>query len=172
MDSEDFTRYWTKAQPVVSGYITSMVPDYHQAEDMLQNVAVVLLRKFSEYNPAQSFNAWALGVTRNEILLRRRTHARSFVSFQPDLVESVASAYGELSSELDTRTAALQQCFQNVKGRSWDMISLRYEQDLKPQQIAEKLSMDPGAVRTALSRIRASLQECIERRVAQQGGRA
>jgi hypothetical protein len=33
----------------------TMVPDFHEAEDLLQNVAVVSLRKLSEYDPKHPF---------------------------------------------------------------------------------------------------------------------
>jgi len=172
MDSEAFTRHWTKAQPVVAGYIASMVPDFHEAEDLLQNVAVVLLRKSGEYDPKQSFTGWALSMAKFEIMSRRRNHARSMLSFQPETVEKLAAASEELAPELEQRAAALRQCFQNVKGRAWELVSLRYEEELKPQQIAEKLGMAPVAVRVSLSRIRASLQECIQRRLNLSGRNA
>ena len=48
---EQFTRRWTEAQPIVAGYINAVVPDFQEAEDLLQDVAVILLRKFTEYDP-------------------------------------------------------------------------------------------------------------------------
>ena len=62
---ERFMRYWTRAQPVVAGYVSSMTPDVHEADDLLQDTAVVLLRKFGEYDPGRSFVAWALGIAKS-----------------------------------------------------------------------------------------------------------
>ncbi len=42
---EQFTRRWTEAQPIVAGYINAVVPDFQEAEDLLQDVAVILLRQ-------------------------------------------------------------------------------------------------------------------------------
>src|SRR5262245_6761341 len=101
LSQERFTRQWTKAQPVVAGYIASLVPDTNDAEDLLQNVAVVLLRKFDEFDEKQSFTGWALGVARMEVLSTKRSHARSFICRNTDLVEAVTDSYARLSPELD-----------------------------------------------------------------------
>jgi RNA polymerase sigma-70 factor (ECF subfamily) len=172
LQHELFTRHWTQAQPTVAAYINSMVPDFQQAEDLLQNVAVVLLRKFPEYDPSRPFVAWALGISRNEILSTRRSFARSFLSFHPDLLEGVAAAYEEMSPQLKARAAALQDCIENVKGHARKVLRLRYQEALAPRDIAGRLGLEPGNVRVILSRVRAALQECVERRLSAEGGPA
>lgn len=169
VDDERFTRHWTQAQPIVASYINSIVLDFQEAEDLLQNVAVVLLRKFQEYDPQRSFVGWALGVARFEVLSARRSHARSFLSFREDLVEAIGAAYEELTPELKERTAALQECMRLVQGQASEMVKLRYEESLKPREIAARLGMAGGTVRVVLSRIRASLMQCVERRMAVEG---
>src|SRR5262245_25378219 len=74
---EQFTRLWTAAQPVVASYLGSLVPDFRDAQDLLQNVAIACLRKFAEYDSQRPFTTWALGMARLEVLNLRRTHARS-----------------------------------------------------------------------------------------------
>ncbi len=60
MDSyEQFTRLWTEAQPILASYLSAVLPDFQEAEDLLQTVAVILLRKFPEYNAEHPFVAWA-----------------------------------------------------------------------------------------------------------------
>ena len=167
--NERFMRYWTQAQPVVAGYVSTMVPNEHEAEDLLQDVAVVLLRKFGDYDPKRSFVAWALGVTKFEILSKRRAHARSFLCYHSDLLDTVADVYDELSPELDSRGRALRQCLQKVKGKAREIVKLRYEKSLRPGRIAEVLDMAAGAVRVRLTRIRASLGQCVERLLASEG---
>src|SRR6266498_2764687 len=115
---ERFTLLWTAAQPIVGSYIGSLVPDFQEGEDLLQEVAVVLLRKFPEYDGRRPFVAWALGVARFEILHARRRHARSFVAAQSDLLENVTAACTELAPELDRRASALRECLRMVEGRA------------------------------------------------------
>jgi len=78
---EQFTRRWTEAQPIVAGYINAVVADFQEAEDLLQNVAVILLRKFPEYDGQRPFVAWAIGIAKREVLMARRHHARNFLCY-------------------------------------------------------------------------------------------
>src|SRR5947208_7909314 len=115
---EQFTRRWTEAQPIVAGYINAVVPDFQEAEDLLQDVAVILLRKFSEYDAQRPFVAWAIGIARLEVLMARRRHARNFLSYQADLLERVSETFVELAPELEDRSRALRECLRSVKGRA------------------------------------------------------
>ena len=162
---ERFTLLWTAAQPIVGSYIGSLVPDFQEAEDLLQEVALVLLRKFPEYDDQRPFVAWALGVARFEILHARRRHARSFVTAQSDVLENVTATYTELAPELDRRASALRECKRMIEGRAAELIRLRYEESLKPGEIASRLGLAATAVRMALSRARAFLRDCIDRKL-------
>jgi len=171
IENESFTRRWTKAQPIVASYLNSVVPDFHEAEDLLQEVAVVLLRKFPTYDGRRPFVGWALGVARLEMLSRRRSRARSLVSYQPRVAERLAATYEEMAPELEQRESALRDCMKTLQGRALEIVRMRYLDSLKPAEIAARLRMAAGTVRVALSRVRSSLVHCIERRLAA-GGRS
>ena len=162
---EQFTRFWTEAQPVVAGYLNAVVADFQEAEDLLQDVAVILLRKFPEYDPQRPFTAWAVGVAKREVLMARRHHARNRLCYQADLLDHISDAYEELAPELEARARALRECLRSVQGRASELLRLRYEESLKPAAIAERLGLAIVAVRVMLSRTRAALRECIERKL-------
>ena len=168
-DEERFLRLWVETQPTLAAYITSCIGNFHEAEDILQEVSLVLHKKFAEYDSTRPFIAWALGVARNEILNQRRTHARNFICYQGDLMDRVTSTYIELAPELDDRIKALKHCLGKVEGRSAQALRLRYETDLKPQEISEQMGIKPVAVRVLLSRTRDWLRQCVERTLAAQG---
>jgi RNA polymerase sigma-70 factor (ECF subfamily) len=165
---EQFTRLWTEAQPKLAGYINALVPDFQEVEDILQDVAVVLLKKFPEYDPQRPFIGWSIGVARREVLMSRRRHARSFLCYQTELLEQIGQAYEELAPELDERARALKECLKAVQGRASELLQLRYEQSLKPNAISRRLGLAAVAVRVMLSRTRASLRQCIERKIHSQ----
>jgi RNA polymerase sigma-70 factor (ECF subfamily) len=158
-----FTRHWTKAHPVLKGYILSMVPDFHEAEDILQDVAEVLIRKFDDYDPERPFTAWALGVARNRILAARRTHATSRIRYSEELVEALGSAYEEMAPELSARARALRECMRKIRGKSLEVVNLRYGRSLPSADIAQRIGTPHGTVRSVLSRIRRQLSECVSR---------
>lgn len=171
-DHERFLRDWIKAQPAVAGFVSALVPDFHAAEDILQEVAVVLLRKYGEYDSSRPFLPWALGIARLEVLNRRRALARGGLAHRPSLAEKLEAACGELAPELERRTEALRECLKGVEGRAREVLRLRYELALGPREIAGRVGISGGAVRVLLSRVRAALRDCIRRRMAAEGGAA
>jgi RNA polymerase sigma-70 factor (ECF subfamily) len=163
--SEKFTRLWTEAQPMVSAYVAACVPDFHAAEDLLQNVAVTLLRKFDEYDASRPFIGWAIGIAKFEILRHRRRQARSVLDFRPELADELADELVQMTPELELRAQALRRCTEQLQGRSSEIVRLCYAEGLKPRQIAETLGLNSLVVRVALNRARSALRKCIERRL-------
>lgn len=166
MDShEQFTRRWTEAQPVVAGYLNAVVPDFQEAEDLLQDVAVILLRKFPEYDPQRPFVAWAIGIAKLNVLASRRRHARNCLCYDADLLERIGEACEELAPEREDHCQALRECLRSIRGRAGEALRLRYEESLKTDAVASRVGMAVVAVRVMLSRTRAALRECIERKM-------
>jgi len=129
---EQFTRYWTSAQPAVASYLGALLPDFRDAEDLLQNVAVACLRKFADYDPQRPFTAWALGIARLEALSRRRTQARCRLLLRDDLLDQLSAVAEEIAPELERRSVALRECLKHVPNRATELLRLRYDSDLKP----------------------------------------
>ena len=164
-DAERFTLLWTKTQPTVAAYIAAVVHDMHRAEDVLHQVALVLVRKFDQYDDQQPFVRWALGVARLEVLKHYKKCSGDKHLFATEVVEQIADAYADSAADLDDRRMALRQCLEEVKGRSREALRLRYINGLKPAAIAAQLSISATATRALLSRVRAALRDCITRQV-------
>ena len=171
-DQERFTRLWTQAHTAIAGYVSALGPERSAADDVMQEIALALLRKFAEYDDARPFIAWAMGIARIAVLTRRRDHARAVTRFSAATVESLAEVWQELLPAADDRRGALGECLRSVAGRSRELLTLRYEQDVEPQDIAKRLGMTAVAVRVALSRLRATLHGCIEKRLGSQASGA
>lgn len=163
--SEQLAVLWTKAQPSVAAYITSLVRDFHRAEDVLQQVAVVLVRKFDQYDPQQPFLAWALGIARREVLKSQRQQAREGRCFSAEFIEELSAVYEQMSGELSGYRQTLSECLKELDERARRALDLRYSDDLRPAAIAQRMEATPGATRVLLHRARAVLRECIQRRL-------
>ena len=164
-ENESFMRHWTLAQPVVTSYTRALIRNRHDVEDILQDVVVILLRKFSEYDADRPFVAWAIGITRLHILATRQAQARSILCQQSQILDAVSESFVELAPELDARAGALKECLEKLQGRARMVLELRYTRSLNTNQIALQLGTAAGAARVLLSRARSMLQLCIERQL-------
>jgi RNA polymerase sigma-70 factor (ECF subfamily) len=167
-DAEKLARLWTESQPVVASYIFALLPNFHQAEDVVQEVAVILVKRFSEYDQTLPFLPWAMGIAKNKVLNARRNVATDrHLLFDETSADHLLATICQDESA-DWRGAlrhALQQCLNKQRGRILDVLRLRYASDLKPAEIAEQMGLTSGAVRALLHRGRTALRTCIRHRM-------
>jgi RNA polymerase sigma-70 factor (ECF subfamily) len=163
--SEQFVSLWTTAQPTVMAFIRTLTPQLHEAEEVLQRVAVRLVRKFDEYDANRPFAAWAIGFAKKEVLYYRRQRAHDKHRFSDDVVERLAVTYEQLIAEVDPVRDALALCVEELRNRSKQVLELHYGRNMTGPMIAAKMGMSHGAVRMLLSRVRAWLRQCIEKRI-------
>jgi RNA polymerase sigma-70 factor, ECF subfamily len=166
------TRLWTSAQPVVSAFITSAVRDFSARQDVLQEVAVAVIESFDRYDPNRPFIGWALGIAQNQVRLYLRRLKRDRLVFDDETVATLATAFETTEPTQLQSLDHLKHCIGRLDDRSRDLCELRYVQDLKPAEIAERTGTAANTVAKALHRIRDQLRQCIERKLALEGGAA
>ena len=163
--TEQAMRQWTLAQPAVSAFIASQVHDVRQRDDILQEVAITVLEQFERFDPALSFSSWAIGIARNKTRNYFRSQKKSPLLFDSETVESLAAAYDAVSSEMDESLAYLKQCRRKLDSKAKKICDLRYEEDLKPAAIAQRLGVSANSISKGLQRIRETLRQCISQKV-------
>ena len=171
-NSQQTIRYWTLAQPIISGYVTSVVRDFRDRDDVLQSIAVAVFESFSSYDPSRSFVGWAMGIARNQMGTYLRERRRHRLVFDGETMELLAKTFEQIETEEMRSLDYLHECLEGLEGRARQLCELRYENDLKPAAIASLLKMTPNTVAKSLQRIREQLRSCIQRRVALEGARS
>lgn len=158
---------FVKHQLGIRAFILSLEPNFTDAEDLLQEVFLVVTRKANEFEEGTNFFAWACTIARFKLLELLRRRARS-QALSEEVIEALCAVEPETEFD-DSRLAILQQCFEQLAPKARQMMFLRYYGEHSPSEIARLVSWTPNAVRVALSRARTVLQECLERRMRQEG---
>ena len=153
-EQERFMRLWTDAQPAVVHYLHAMVRDPVAAKDLVQETALVLFRRFGDYDGQRPFLAWALGVAKWQVLGLHRDGARSFVTFDTELFEKFTEVWADIAPTADERSAALEARLERLPARPRQMVRLRYFEELNSEEIAHRLGTKSPAVRVALHDVR------------------
>lgn len=161
------TLLWTSAQPIVAAFVASVVRDFRDREDVLQETALAVFDSIDAYDSQRPFNAWAIGVARNQVGLYLRRRKRDRLVFGDSTIATLEAAFGR--SAASPKLDFLPECMQQLKGRAREMCDLRYQEDLKPAAIAQRLGLKANAVSKALQRIREQLRLCIESKAAVEG---
>ena len=163
--SDDLTQLWPRAQATVAAFIGAMVPDFHAAQDLMQEVAVAVVEDFAHYDPARPFNGWVIGVAKNKVLAYWRRKGIGQVVFDSEAVERMAAVAERLDEDATRLGAALEHCLAKLPARSRRLLEMRYQNDLKPAEIAARVGAGTNAVTVTLHRVREALRQCVKRRV-------
>ncbi len=155
-------RLWTIAQPMVADYVHSLLRDHSAAQDVLQETALVMFRRFAEYDDMRPFVAWALGIARFQVLGLRRDLMRNPVVFDDEVLTAFTSTWAEMAPVASDRAGLLQPCLDRLAAHARRLVQLRYFDELNASEIAQRLGMAAAAVRVALQRIREQLRTCVE----------
>src|SRR3954470_5824648 len=126
LDHDEFLRLFTSVQPALRRFVGYHFPGGRQQEieDVLQETALVLWRKFGLYDPAKSFTNWALGIAHFELRHSQRALARTPLALDEKTSELLARRAAELSPALDRRQNHLDRCLSKLDARSREALSL------------------------------------------------
>jgi RNA polymerase sigma-70 factor (ECF subfamily) len=163
---EEFLSLLLQHQHDIRAFIGSIVRDVHARDDLFQEVALILWRKFDQFDRSRSFGAWARGIAMRKIMQTFEKNKRLPVHLAPEAIEAVAAAYDTISPSTADQEAALRHCLEKLPGKSRHLIELRYNQQLKLKEVAQRVQSTMDAVHKALSRLRLSLRTCMEKQLA------
>lgn len=160
---ELLARNWVKAQPALTAFLMASMPQFSDAEDLLQEVAAEVALRFDDYDPLRPFLPWAIWVAKLKIADFYRARERGKVVLLGESLEALADACIRVQDSLAEERFALERCVAGLTERSRQMLQMRYFEDLKPQEISARLGLGTASVRVTLSRIRSALTECVQK---------
>jgi len=166
--SDDFVALLTKHQRRLHAYIFSLVWNPADADDILQETNLVLLKKAGEFDASREFLPWALTHARFQTLagLKRRTRLR--FTFDEELAIFLADEAAREDPVLEARRLALASCLQKLPATHRDLLIRRYEPKAVVGEMAAALGLSLKTLSDRLRRIREKLLGCITRTLAEE----
>lgn len=164
----DMAAFWVRSQAIVSAYLTANVIDLHHAEDLLQETAKAVAEKFSTFDASRPFTPWVLAIARNQLLKYYRTRSRDRLVLSETALASYSGALERVEEESEERRQALRICLEQVRGKSNQVLRMRYEDNLRMKEIGDQLGIAANTVSVMLFRVRAALERCIRKQLAKE----
>ncbi len=169
MNSDDlnqhdtFMKLFLESQRGLLRYVMCLVPNANDAREIVQNTAIALWNKFSEFDPQEPFQPWACRFALIEAKEFMRKQARWQRFLDEDTVQLLVSRRGELSEELDERRIHLRECLRKLPAKELATVEAYYFDDRSIEQISQSSKRTVDAVYKSLQRIRAALMQCVNR---------
>ena len=162
---EAYVERFTRHEADLRRFVRSLMPTWHDADEVVQQVALVAWRKFDQFDPSTEFLKWAYVVARYEVLMFRRKKARDRHVFHEDLIELLAVEYEEAEESLREERKALRVCLTKLGDNERKLLLGCYARGMKINQMAEKLGKTPTSLYKRVNRLRKLLSSCISRNV-------
>lgn len=136
----------------VHRYVTSLVRDHHEAEDITQNVFAKLMTAIDRYEEREvPFEAWILRVARNAAL----DHLRSRRAIPTEEVRVTDTGRSQIRMD---RAQALRDALEGLPSDQREVLILRHIAGFSPPEIADALDKTESAVHGLHHRGRKTLQ--------------
>lgn len=150
-------------QPAIRGFILSMIPDFSVADDVMQETFLTVTKKAPSFEIGTSFAAWVKTIARFKALEAIR--ARKFVTLSEEVLDALSTDPREFVGDTDERISLLRGCLDQLAPQARRSIDYRYRNEHMPPQIAGLMGCTVQSVNVTLSRARAFLRECVQRKL-------
>ena len=166
---DKFLRHFMEHEEMLRLFVRSLLFNQEECREVMQEVAIVLWRKFDDSMDSIAFRRWAFGVARMEALTFRRDRARDRHSFGEDIAKLLEQAVQSETATWELERNALEKCVAKLPADQRELVSIAYEPGVKKRDLARKLGWTSMALYKKLHRIRLQLMECTQRVLAAEG---
>jgi len=178
MDPEVFAAHYCKAYPRLHLIATGIIGDRTHANDIVQEAAVIALKKSDQFNAGASYVAWLSGIVRNcSLNYVKKMRGRRTAATDPDLLAQTAEssatspdrlpvsyAAGEpIDSRLDVDDEMLH-ALNAIGADARCCLLLRVVQNLSYAEISDLMKIPEGTAMSHVHRSKRQLQRLLEKR--------
>lgn len=164
-----FLQLFTTHEESVRAFVRRLVPARADADDVMQEVCVVLWEKFGTFHEGADFRAWAFGVARFEVLAWLRDRSRDRLVLDEEVALKLAHETELLEPALSRQREALQRCLERVPDGQRSLLMRAYQPEARIQDVASASGRSVAGFYQWLHRMRRNLLDCIHATLAQEG---
>lgn len=165
-----FARLFAKHDRWLFSYLVTLLCNSAHAEEVFQEVCVVLWREYEKFQIGTDFVKWASVIAHHQVQKFRRQRKRFGPQLSDEAVELVAATAVEQADLFDFRREALQHCLVKLPDADRQLIQQCYsDSGVNFKTVASQLGRPTNTIYKALNRIRKVLHECIDRSLSAEG---
>ncbi len=168
-ENESFTKLLLSHQKHIYGYIFMHIPNDSDAEDIFQDVALVMCRRFEEFSPGSNFLAWGIEIAKRKVIKFRQKQVKSKVIFNDQNLEKLIEYSTSYLDGMDHRKSALKKCIDKLSPQDKILLEKRYHKNVKVIDISKQVNRSAGALYQVFSRIHLTLRNCVKRTMQKDG---
>lgn len=162
---DQFVRLLLKNERYIYTFILTLVHNRSDADDIMQDAASLMWRKYKEMDSVSNFAAWGVRIAHYKVLEFRKKRYKDRIQFKSDLFEEIVGGATAASDDLDTRLEALKRCLAKLGKRDRKLVLMRHEHKATTRTVARRIGMSVESAYKAIPRIHDMLLRCIRRQL-------
>jgi RNA polymerase sigma-70 factor (ECF subfamily) len=168
VEPEKIARVLIRERVKIQAFIRGIVSDYHTAEDVFQEVSMLVFRESEKINDESHLLAWVRRAARHRAINAAKASGRRTLSLDESLLSAIDQAWESYDHEPTTeRAQALERCMDRLSPSAKRLVYLRYTEGLTGDRLASQVSRSASSVYVSLSRIHQALAKCIRASLTQ-----
>lgn len=158
----EFLALMGKHEFQIAACVHALVPSWHDAEDIIQEVRLQLWREFENFQAGTDFLAWARTIARYAVRKHITLSRRKPLAFSGDVEDALMSKIaGMPKQQADRRLDMLAKCVRRLGNDALNLLRRRYVDNCKIKDVAAELGRSQAGTYQAISRARRELLECV-----------
>jgi RNA polymerase sigma-70 factor (ECF subfamily) len=157
-----FLRLFLSSERELFRYVAALVPNLGDAEEIVQQTAVELWKRFDQYDAQQPFTPWACRFAINIVKQWVAGQKRWQSLLEPGLAEELVKRREQLRPQFENRLRHLDECMEKLPAQQRAIVEAYYFRRQSVDLIAAETRRSVDAVYKTLQRIRWMLRQCIE----------
>ncbi len=160
----EIAKYFALDQPKLRAFVRSLVFNSSDADDVLQDVAVVAIERADRYDSSRPLEAWIFGIAKNRVLKLFEKRERQKVCFSTEVVEALTEA--ALSDDAAQGCLdSLQECLQKLDEDKRSLLIRRHTPGVTARELAREVGYTDTRMSRMLNGLYATLMNCVRQRI-------
>jgi len=164
-----FVRLLLASEKHIYTFILTLVHNRSDADDIMQDTASLMWRKYKELDSVSNFAAWGVRIAHYKVLEFRKKRYKDRIQFNSGLFEEILGGAVAVSDDLAPRLEALQKCLTKLGKRDRKLVMMKHEQKATTRTVAQRIGMSVESACKAIPRIHDMLLRCIRRQLKASG---
>lgn len=158
----EFVRLLTAYYSNIYAYIVSLVANFNDANDILQETTSTMWMKFSDFRPGTDFVAWGTRIAYFKVLdYRKKKRRDQKIIFSDDIFTKFAEHAPDHIQDSGKSVQKLRECIKKLQAADSRLVQLRFLMGLTIKDVSQRLNTSIRSIYYNLARVQGLLLNCM-----------
>jgi RNA polymerase sigma-70 factor, ECF subfamily len=162
-NTKEFITLLSLNQIRIYSYIMSMVGNFNDTDDIMQETTLKMWQKFSEFESGTDFLSWGISIAYYRIKEFRKK--KNVPQLSDELVEILHKKAPQKLENTSLYIEKLEDCLKKLNPRDFSLVNYRYMSGYTVAELSKRFNVTIQAIYLKLSKIQGLLTRCIKQSV-------